>query len=106
MLARSVVLESESRERFEKLHASLLEELQPATAIEKLLVMKMVTAQWRQMRQWNYEREGQQSDRSTTTETRYDRQFERSLNTLLRLRDQKSAPNPQPVANTCPPAQL
>jgi hypothetical protein len=56
MLARTVVLDGESRERFNELCRSLTDELQPATAIENLLVQKMAVAHWRQMRLWNIEK--------------------------------------------------
>lgn len=58
ILARTVVLPGESTERFHELLTSLREELAPQTAIENLLIQKMVVAQWRQMRMWGIEKAG------------------------------------------------
>jgi hypothetical protein len=119
ILARSIVLDSESRDRFNDLHRSLIAELQPATPIENMLVQKMAVAQWRQMRLWGLEKvtieqECALSDQASIFESRYDRQFDRALATLERLRDRKkptepgkrnktmrvqSIPNPNPTRN-------
>ncbi len=121
MLARTVVLEGESRDRFNELCKSLTDELEPKTAIENLLVQKMAVAHWRQMRFWNIEKAsmdhevGKQSPdlanadpslrdalalrnlgQSTgQLELRFDRQFERALRVFQRLRElgNKIAPN-------------
>jgi hypothetical protein len=58
MLARTVVLDGESRPRFYALMISLQEELKPETAIENLLIHKMAVAHWRLMRAWGMERSG------------------------------------------------
>lgn len=52
MLARTVVLDVESRPRFDALMTSLQEELEPETTIENLLVHKMAVAHWRLLRIW------------------------------------------------------
>jgi hypothetical protein len=56
LYARSIVLEGESRDRFNALLVSLHDEFLPETPSEQLLVEKMAVAQWRQMRLWTYER--------------------------------------------------
>jgi len=95
IVARTVVLDCESRDRFNTLFRSLIDELQPVTVIEEMLVQKMAVAQWRQMRLWNLEKnsiEGQKLDlealgaRTSVYETRYDRQFDRAMATLERRR--------------------
>ncbi len=58
MLARTVVLDGESRPRFDALLTSLQEELKPGTPIENLLIHKMAVAHWRLMRVWGMERSG------------------------------------------------
>jgi len=112
MLARTVVLDIESRDRFNELHQSLIEELQPATAIENLLVQKMVVAQWRQMRAWSFETAGIQGnrevdlERTNLSENRCDRQFQRALASLALLRGKKHLSNPQPQENNAAPTAL
>jgi hypothetical protein len=46
-LARTIVLESESHEKFAALSAAWIEYLQPANPIERALVDTMITARWR-----------------------------------------------------------
>lgn len=58
MLARTVVLEDESRPRFHALMTSLQEELKPETTIENLLIHKMAVSHWRLLRVWGMERSG------------------------------------------------
>jgi hypothetical protein len=58
MLARTIVLEGESFDRFTALLAALKEELQPQTGIECALVENMAVARWRQMRLWGMEKAG------------------------------------------------
>lgn len=128
MLARTVLLDGESRERFNALMNSLEEDLQPESAIERLLVHKMVVAHWRQMRIWGLEKAGisheaarQQGDAITrdaiafrTSDThmseyemRCDRQFSRALdrferfraNKFLRGRSQQTLETKAPDAN-------
>jgi len=122
MLARTVVLEGESKDRFNELCKSLTDELEPRTAIENLLVQKMAVAHWRQMRFWNIEKAamdhevGKQSPeiagadpslrdalamrslgQSTgQLEIRFDRQFERALRVFQRLRERPVAQNQIP----------
>jgi hypothetical protein len=50
LLAQTVVLNGESKERFATLLHSIQQELQPATAIENQLVETMAVARWRQFR--------------------------------------------------------
>jgi hypothetical protein len=106
ILARTVVRDGESRDRFNQLFTSLIHELQPATAIENLLVQKMAVAQWRQMRLWGTEKTSideapAANDKSSICETRYDRQFDRALASLDRIRSQrtttKTVPDPTKV---------
>ncbi|MES1262642.1 MAG: hypothetical protein ABUS49_12990 [Acidobacteriota bacterium] len=113
LIARVVVLEAESRERFNALLVSLQQELQPETAIENLLVQKMAVAHWRQMRVWGMEKAGIAHDARTVgvqsaeiqdpatrdaiafrvsstrigdSEMRFDRQFSRALDRFEKFR--------------------
>lgn len=58
LLARTVVLDGESLERFTTLLYALRDELQPQTGIEATLVENMAVARWRQMRLWGMEKAG------------------------------------------------
>jgi hypothetical protein len=58
MLARAIVLDSESTVRFTALLTALTEELQPQTGVESALVENMAVARWRQMRLWGMEKAG------------------------------------------------
>jgi hypothetical protein len=105
LLSRSIVAKDESRDRFNEIHRALVQELQPTTAIENLLVQKMMVAQWRQMRLWGLEKRSVDLQRAFDSqvgmsESRYDRQFNRSLATLLSLRENKKAPEPAKCPST------
>jgi hypothetical protein len=105
LLSRSIVAKNESRDRFDEINQSLIQELQPTTAIESLLVQKMVVAQWRQMRLWGLEKRSIDlktpfNSQIGMSESRYDRQFNRSLATLLSLRENKIAPEPTECPQT------
>ena len=56
MLSGTIVLEGESKDRFQTLLAALHEEVQPQTPIETSLVENMAVARWRQMRVWGLEK--------------------------------------------------
>ena len=56
LLARTVVLPNESKDRFIRLLRSLQKEFQPATAVERHLVETMTVARWRQLRVWALEK--------------------------------------------------
>jgi hypothetical protein len=111
MLARTVVLDGESRPRFHALMTSLQEELKPETTIENLLIHKMAVAHWRLMRSWGMERScaspgvsefappespdaptrdalafGKSGAHLNEYEMRVDRQFTRALNSLVKFR--------------------
>jgi len=83
LLARAIVLEGESRDRFNDLLRQLNEALKPRTQIEQLLVGKMAASHWRQVRVWNLEREGEKT--LGDHEMRLDRQFFRTLDRYLKL---------------------
>ena len=53
--ARSVVLGTESRALFDQLHQALIEEHNPATASEALLVEELAVCRWRMQRNWTRE---------------------------------------------------
>jgi hypothetical protein len=107
MLARAVVLDGESRERFHALLISIRDELQPQTAIENLLTHKMAIAHWRLMRVWGMEKAGIAASGDSCNadpaardrqalgksgahlneyEMRFDRQFTRALDRFERFR--------------------
>ena len=83
LLARAIVLEGESRDRFNDLLRLLNEALNPQTQMEHLLVGKMAASHWRQIRLWNLEREGEKI--LGDHEMRLDRQFFRTLDRYLKL---------------------
>jgi hypothetical protein len=62
MLSGTIVLEGESKDRFQALLAALHEELQPQTPIETSLVENMAVARWRQMRIWGMEKAGMEHE--------------------------------------------
>jgi hypothetical protein len=111
MLARTIVLDGESRPRFQALMTSLQAELKPETAIENLLIHKMAAAHWRLMRVWGMERScasegvreagppespdaptrdalafGKSGNHLNEYEMRFDRQFTRALDRFERFR--------------------
>jgi hypothetical protein len=115
VLAQTIVLDSESKTRFEELLVSYTAEFQPRTPAETGLVETMAVARWRHMRGCHIQRAGfdlemarqespedsppvlaaaafrNLSDTSRSLdlllryETAFERQFTRALNTLLKL---------------------
>jgi hypothetical protein len=115
LLSRSVLLDNERPEAFADLLAGLTREFNPQTETQRALVETMAVSRWRQMRVWAVERATLQSamdaqDAGTSPsatraalafrsladesrvldllhryETRFDRQFSRSLNLLMKL---------------------
>src|SRR5260370_24591669 len=53
LLASTVVLQSESQERFLDLLKDFMDEFQPATAAQVTLIETMTVARWRQLRIWS-----------------------------------------------------
>ena len=97
LLAKAILMEGESRGRFDALLQLLNDALRPETAIDHLLVGKMAASHWRQMRVWNLEREGEHN--LTDHEMRLDRQFFRALDRYIKLQtllrnNFSSDPNP------------
>ena len=92
LLARAVVLEDESRAKFDTLVCQLNEALQPQSAIEHLFIGKMAAAHWRQLRIWELERAGHAS--LNDLEMRLDRQFFRTFDRYLRLKTLLGETNP------------
>jgi len=62
LLARTVVLEEESAERFLELLAALTEEYQPASTTQVMLVETMAVARWRQLRVWGVQKAAMDRD--------------------------------------------
>ncbi len=115
ILAETVVLEDENSETFNEILAALTREFDPQTEAQLGLVETMASARWRLMRIWSVERQTLKSEigkhdpakhdpaaraalafhdlanNSRTLdvinryESRYDRQYSRSLNLLLKL---------------------
>src|SRR5271170_5617823 len=110
LAARTILLKHESPKRLGSLIERLYTEFQPQSYCQELLVEKMIVAQWRQMRLWNYEkssilREAEKHRQSTgdvspldidalacetgnaarfnQQEMRLDRQFNRALDRLI-----------------------
>jgi hypothetical protein len=92
LLARAVVLQGESRGKFDTLVCQLNEALRPESAIEHLFVGKMAAAHWRQLRLWELERAGQTP--LSDLEMRLDRQFFRTFDRYLRLKAFLGETNP------------
>ena len=122
LLAKTVLLDEEDEPAFIQLLVTLEEEHQPTTQTERDLVETMGIARWRILRLWAMERANLQEeiskddtpDRDASTraalafrklsdesrsadllgryETRYDRQYYRAFNLLLKMRN--AAPNP------------
>ena len=145
ILAETVVLEDENSETFNEILAALTREFDPQTEAQLGLVETMASARWRLMRIWSIERQTLKSEigkhdpgkhdpaaraalafhdlanNSRTLdvinryESRYDRQYSRSLNLLLKLADEPYLPNnpvaedetltPEPLVPTESPAQ-
>ena len=128
ILTQTVVLEGESKDRFEELHAALIAEFQPRSVTEAALVETMAIARWRHMRVLGLQKAGFDLEfaRQTTPgspayraaivfknladtsrvldllhryEVSFDRQFSRALSLLLKLREH--TPN-QPPAQDLP----
>jgi hypothetical protein len=124
ILTQTVVLEGESKDRFEELHAALIAEFQPATTTEAALVETMSIARWRHLRVLAIQKAGLDlemareeipaspahraaivfknlADNSSFLEllnryeVSFDRQFSRALSLLLKLR----AHSPQSAAS-------
>jgi len=119
LLANSVVIPGESRDRFMTLCADLDRDFQPASETESSLIDTMAVCRWRQMRIWSMEkaaltneirkRNSEDEDNPTRTalafhtlcdnsrapevlsryETRFDRQYNRALQTLNQIRPKK-----------------
>jgi len=120
LLANSIVIPGESRDRFMTLCADLDLHFQPASEVESGLIDTMAVCRWRQMRLWSMEKaaltneirkrstapEANDEDNPTRTalafhalcdssratevlsryETRFDRQYNRALQTLNQIR--------------------
>jgi hypothetical protein len=56
ILARTVVLETESKERFRELLSSFQATYRPKSAVEEVLVQKMAVAHWRLLRLWSHQK--------------------------------------------------
>jgi hypothetical protein len=104
MLARTVVLTGESRERFCALHRSITDAVLPVDFVECTLVDKMTVIHWKQMRIWALEKAAFQAGNSPEAHAEAardparlapfmrsydiacDRAFARFLDRLLKLR--------------------
>ena len=65
LLAKALLLPTESRDQFIALCDSLVLEFNPTTTAENLIVQRMIAAQWRLFRVWNYERVGMLQESAT-----------------------------------------
>jgi hypothetical protein len=123
LLARTIVLEEESTNRFLELLRALMDEFQPSSATQLMLVETMAAARWRQLRIWGLQKvaldreialqdpalgpaevraalafkksaDALQPDLLLRYEIAYDRQFNRALKQLLAL---QATPAAQPA---------
>jgi hypothetical protein len=124
ILANTIVLDSESRQRFFDLIAGLQQHFKPATVVESALIENMAVCQWRQARVLAMEKvaftletgrlreqdpqaaledpailaflsfRGQSKflEALSRYETRFDRQYSRTLMRLIRIRQNKEIP--------------
>jgi hypothetical protein len=122
MLAQTVVLEGESKSRFEELLTAYIALIQPRSAAETAIVETMTIARWKEMRIWGIEKAGFQLEMSRESsaaganatrgyltfkkladssrvldlqhryETGYERQFCRAYAFLLRIREKSETP--------------
>jgi hypothetical protein len=123
LLSKTILLENERPEAFADLLAGLTREFNPETEAQRALVETMAVSRWRQMRIWAVERatlatameayDPQSTDPATRAalafrsladdsrtldllnryETRFERQFARSLNLLMKLADPENPLN-------------
>jgi len=56
LLARTVVLDSESKDRFHELIKAFSSTYNPQTPVETVLVQKMAVAHWRLLRLWSHQK--------------------------------------------------
>ncbi len=117
LLSSMIVLDDEKTELFAEILGALTHEFSPQTEAERIIVENMAIARWRQMRLWAIERASLQAeidkhdsgvippatraalafraladqcralDLLNRYEARFDRQFARSLNLLMKLTD-------------------
>jgi hypothetical protein len=110
LLARAVLIDAESRERFDELVRILNETLKPNNPIEHLLIGKMAAAHWRQIRIWHLAKTGKtktgnKRDALTSldnSEMRFDRQFFRILDRYFRLQTFFGETNPANSSQSLP----
>jgi hypothetical protein len=133
ILSGTIVLKGESMRRYNDLAASLILQFQPRNPAEVLLVHVMTSASWRLLRIWgiqtaDFQREMARQDPAAGSkavlaaitfrnlaensralalqhrvEAIYDRQYNRALTTLLKLRQM---PDPSLDSEVYPPIQL
>jgi hypothetical protein len=131
LISGTVVLKGESMRRFNQLAAALILHFNPRNPVETALVQTLTAARWRLLRVWGIQTAGFELEmarqdpsagsgavRAAVTfrhmadnsralalqlryEAAYDRQYNRALATLLKLRE-----NPEPSAPLDPPIQL
>ena len=124
LLARTVVLEEESTERFLELLAGYVDEYQPSAASQISLVETMAVARWRQLRVWGAQKTAMDRDMALQDpslgpapvrvlvalhgspdnscppelllryEIAFDRQFSRALARLLEIQSRPAARQP------------
>lgn len=135
LLARTVVLEEESSDRFLQLLAGYMEEYQPSAPSEVSLVETMAVARWRQLRVWGAQKTAMDRDMVLQDpslgpasvrvlqalsgspenacspelllryEIAFDRQFSRALSRLLALQSRPTARRPVPYHPIVPTGQ-
>ncbi len=135
LLARTVVLEEESRPRFLELLAAYMEEYKPRAASQVSLVETMAVARWRQLRIWGVQSASMDRDMALQDpnvgpapiralvalrgspdslcppevllryEIAFDRQFSRALSRLITLQSLPVARQPVPYHPETPVGQ-
>jgi hypothetical protein len=122
MIAKTIVLDGESEERFLALIEALTEEYKPSTEAQRALLDIMAAAQWRLLRTWSIQKadfnremarhQGPAPMRASVAfrdlcdnsrsmdlihryETSYDRQFSRALRNLLALQAAQAGDQPE-----------
>jgi hypothetical protein len=93
LASNQLIVAGESLEEFEELHHQLIEEHQPTTITESILVKKMAQHYWLSQRAIRMQNNDDTNDQQFALYLRYqttnDRAFSKSLSDLLKLRSER-----------------
>jgi hypothetical protein len=93
LASSQLIVAGESLEEFEELHTQLIEEHQPSTITESILVKKMAEHYWLSQRAIRFQNDDNATEQQFALYLRYqttnDRAFSKSLSDLLKLRAER-----------------